>query len=116
MSRRLLFASPLLFLLLFSCTQKRPGKPRVLIYSKAAVGVPDRLQQLIQSNDWLADTTADSSRLRGDSLREDSAVVFWNTPGNSLDHYAQADLERYLQAGGGYVGVHAATSSKYEWG
>jgi len=125
-ARRLL--PPLLFLfallVLFSCNHSRPGKPRVLIFSKGAVDAASTaatidlqaLQKLAGTNQWLVDTTSDSTRFREDSLTLYSAVVFLNTPGNTLDHYGQADLERYIQAGGGYAGVRSATTSKYEWG
>jgi len=111
--RRLLLSfSPLLLLFFFSCTRTRPGKPRVLIYSQSNVDPA----LLAQKGGWLVDTTSDSSYFREDSLRQYSAVVFLNMPGNSLDNYGQADLERYIQAGGGYAGVRSSTTSAYEWG
>src|SRR6266850_2199886 len=125
-ARRLLSILPFFFLLTFllSCNHSRPGKPRVLIFSKSSVNgastaAPldlDALQKLAQAGEWLVDTTSDSARFREDSLTLYSAVVFLNTPGNVLDNYGQADLERYIQAGGGYAGVRSATTSKYEWG
>ena len=33
-----------------------------------------------------------------------------------LNNYQEADFERYIQAGGGFVGVHAATDTEYDWG
>src|SRR5690606_34845986 len=33
-----------------------------------------------------------------------------------LNHYQEADFERYIQAGGGYVGIHAAADAEYDWG
>jgi len=123
---RLLSPLSFLFLLfvLFSCNHSRPGKPRVLIFSKGAAGAASAmapidfqaLQKLAETNEWLVDTTSDSTRFVEDSLTLYSAVVFLNTPGNALDNYGQADLERYIQAGGGYAGVRSATTSKYEWG
>jgi len=111
--RRLLLSFfPLLLLFFFSCTRTRPGKPRVLIYSQSNVDPA----LLAQKGGWLVDTTSDSSYFREDSLRQYSAVVFLNMPGNSLDNYGQADLERYIQAGGGYAGVRSSTTSAYEWG
>ncbi len=113
-ARRLL--SPLFFFFLvqfiLSCNHSRPGKPRVLIYSKLHIDTA----LLSGKGEWLVSVTSDSTYFREDSLKPYSAVVFLNTPGNSLDNYGQADLERYIQAGGGYAGVRSATSSKYEWG
>jgi glucose/arabinose dehydrogenase/cytochrome c551/c552 len=87
----------------------------VLIFSKTPGNSAVFLKQL-QANEWLVDTVSNGEKFREDSLKNYSAVVFLNTPGNDLDHYAQADFERYIQSGGGYTGVHAATTSKYEWG
>src|SRR6185503_21222169 len=95
---------------------RREGKPRLLIFSKTST--PPDLQpllSLVASNGWTADTTSDNSRFREDSLKLYSAVFFLNTPGNTLDNYGQADLERYIQAGGGFAGVRSATTSRYEW-
>jgi glucose/arabinose dehydrogenase/cytochrome c551/c552 len=38
------------------------------------------------------------------------------TTGNVLDYRQRAALERYIQAGGGFVGVHSATDTEYDWG
>jgi len=41
--------------------------------------------------------------------------VFLSTTGDVLNIYQQAAFERYMQAGGGYVGIHAATDCEYTW-
>src|SRR5690606_34457205 len=48
-------------------------------------------------------------------LREYAAVVFLNTTGDVLNEVQQADFERYIQAGGGFFGIHAATDTEYGW-
>jgi len=42
-------------------------------------------------------------------------VVFLNTTGDVLNNEQQSTFERYIQAGGGYVGIHAATDCEYDW-
>lgn len=59
--------------------------------------------------------TEDSSFIVEDSLKSYSAVVFLNTTGDILNDVQQADFERYIQSGGGFVGVHAATDTEYDW-
>src|SRR5690606_24583549 len=49
------------------------------------------------------------------SLKNYQAVVFLNTTGNVLNSPQQAAFERYIQAGGGYAGIHAAADTEYEW-
>jgi glucose/arabinose dehydrogenase/cytochrome c551/c552 len=117
-----LLSPTLLFsiLLLFSCNSRREGKPRLLIFFRpAAASAQTDLQpllSLVSNNGWTADTTSDNSRFREDSLKLYSAVVIIDTPGNTLNNYEQADLERYIQAGGGFAGARSATNSRYEWG
>ncbi|XHP72664.1 hypothetical protein KCTC52924_00396 [Arenibacter antarcticus] len=38
-----------------------------------------------------------------------------STTGNILDAKQEAAFERYIQAGGGFVGVHAAADTEYDW-
>ena len=54
--------------------------------------------------------------MQEDTLKKYSAVIFLSTTGDILNHYQEADFERYIQAGGGYVGIHAAADAEYEWG
>ena len=51
-----------------------------------------------------------------DSLKKYSAVIFLHTTGDLLNNVQEADFERYIQAGGGYVGIHAAADAEYDWG
>src|SRR5690606_21969184 len=61
--------------------------------------------------DWSSDVC--SSDL--DSLKKYSAVVFLNTTGDVLNAAQEAAFERYIQAGGGFVGIHSATDTEYDW-
>ena len=107
---------------LVSCN-KRSGKARILVFSKTTgfrhASIPAgkaALLKLGQENDYLVDTTEDASYFNEDSLRNYSAVVFLNTTGDVLNNFQEADFERYIQAGGGFVGIHSATDTEYEWG
>ena len=43
-------------------------------------------------------------------------VVVWNsTTGNVLNEEQQAAFEEYIRNGGGYMGIHAAADTEYEW-
>jgi type 1 glutamine amidotransferase len=43
------------------------------------------------------------------------AVVFLNTTGDVLNASQQTAFENYIRAGGGYVGVHSAADTEYDW-
>ena len=42
-------------------------------------------------------------------------VIFNSTTGDVLNDDQQAAFERYIRAGHGYVGIHAAADSEYDW-
>jgi len=43
------------------------------------------------------------------------AVIWLSTTGDVLNDTQQAAFERYIQAGNGYVGIHAAADTEYGW-
>lgn len=103
----------------FSCSK---AKPKVLVFSKTAgyrhASIPAGRQailELSQQHKFGVDFTEDASYFHEDSLKRYSAVIFLNTTGDVLNHRQQADFERYIQAGGGYVGIHSASDTEYEW-
>jgi len=106
-------------LLLSSCSTK-PEK--VLIFSKTVEfrhssiesGVAS-VKQYLESNHIEVETTEDAVYFTEDSLQQYSAIIFLNTTGNILNNIQQADFERFIQAGGGFVGIHAATDTEYNW-
>ena len=108
---------------LAACKKSRPGKPKVLVFTKTSgfrhssipVGIK-AIQKLGQENGFDVDTTEDAAKFNENTLAQYAAVIFLNTTGDVLDNYQEADFERYIQAGGGYVGVHAAADTEYEWG
>ena len=61
------------------------------------------------------DATEDAGAFTDENLARYRAVVFLNTTGDVLDAAQQDDFERYIQAGGGYVGIHSATDTEYDW-
>lgn len=107
-------------LLLFSCGSEKQKK--VLVFSKTAEfrhqsieqGVAS-IQQMLETKGIQVDTTENAAYFHEDSLQIYSAVIFLNTTGDVLNSNQQADFERYIQAGGGFVGIHAATDTEYHW-
>ncbi|RBL92948.1 ThuA domain-containing protein [Chitinophaga flava] len=105
------------------CTKTRPGQPKILVFTKTAAfrhaSIPAgiaAIQKLGKENGFDVDTTENADRFNEDSLQQYAAVIFLNTTGDVLNTAQEADFERYIQAGGGYAGVHAATDTEYEWG
>ena len=109
-------------LVLSSCSKKRSGPPQVLVFSKTAgfvhQSIPEgiaAIQKLGEENGFSVDTTANSEMFNEKNLGKYAAVIFLNTTGDVLDFNQEVAFERYIQSGGGYVGVHAATDTEYGW-
>jgi len=112
---------PVLCILIFSFI-KIPVKPSVLVFTKTAgfhhASIPAGVKAIIQlgkENNFLVDTTSDASKINESNLGKYATVIFLSTTGALLNNYQQADLERYMQAGGNFVGVHAAADAEYDW-
>ena len=73
------------------------------------------IQELGVSNGFDVDVAPDSSAFTAASLAQYGAVVFLNTTGDVLDATEQAAFEQYVQAGGGFVGIHSAADTEYAW-
>ncbi|MBW3544734.1 MAG: ThuA domain-containing protein [Bacteroidetes bacterium] len=120
--RNWLFVLPLLLIGLFSCKSEPQEPARVLVFSKtdgfrhtSIEAGKAALLALGQQHNVIVDTTEDASNFYEENLQQYSAIIFLNTTGDVLDKAQQNDFERYIQAGGGYVGVHAATDTEYGW-
>ncbi len=49
------------------------------------------------------------------SLATYKAVIFLSTTGDVLNAAQQAAFERFIRRGGGFVGVHSAADTEYDW-
>ncbi|WP_295794946.1 ThuA domain-containing protein [Mucilaginibacter sp.] len=99
-----------------------PIKPKVLVFTKTAgfhhASIPlgvDAIIKLGKENGFAVDTTSDDKKFVESNLKKYSAVVFLSTTGPLLTAVERNDFERYIQAGGGYVGIHAAADAEYDW-
>ncbi|MVM31656.1 PKD domain-containing protein [Spirosoma sp. HMF4905] len=95
---------------------------RVLVFSRtkgfrhASIPVGKlAIMKLGKENGFAVDTTEDATKINEANLKRYSAVIFLSTTGNILDEGQQAAFERYIQAGGGFVGIHAAADTEYDW-
>jgi type 1 glutamine amidotransferase len=61
------------------------------------------------------DATEDAGAASDDNLARYKAVVFLSTTGDVLNAAQQAAFERFVRSGGGYVGVHSAADTEYDW-
>jgi type 1 glutamine amidotransferase len=95
---------------------------RLLVFSKTGgfrhASIKDgiaALKRLAAEHNVVADFTEDATVFTDANLARYNAVVFLLTSGNILDNEQKAAFERYIQAGGGYVGVHSASDTEHHW-
>jgi cytochrome c len=73
------------------------------------------IRQLGQRYGFEVEHTEDPATFTPVSLARFDAVVFLNTTGDVLDRPQESAFEEYIRAGGGFVGVHAAADTEYDW-
>ena len=61
------------------------------------------------------DATEDVAALTADNLEQYAAVVFYTTGELPISAQQKADLLAFIEGGKGFVGIHSATDTFYEW-
>ncbi|MGD8175441.1 ThuA domain-containing protein [Marinimicrobium sp. ARAG 43.8] len=92
----------------------------VLIFSKTTgwrhdsipAGI-EAVTELVEEKGLTPVATEDASVFTDEELQKMAAVVFVNTTGDILNGQQQLAFERYIQAGGGFVGIHSATDTEH---
>jgi type 1 glutamine amidotransferase len=95
---------------------------RLLVFSKTGGfrhdSIPaalEAMETLADEHGWQMDATEDASWFELETLQSYRAVVFLMTSDDVLDRAQQTAFEGYIQGGGGFVGVHSASASEYDW-
>jgi type 1 glutamine amidotransferase/glucose/arabinose dehydrogenase len=95
---------------------------RVLVFSRTegfrhgSIGTGRRcFDELARELGATARFTEDPSWFTPEVLAGFDAVVFLNTTGDVLDEPQQAALEAFVTRGGGFLGVHSAADTEYDW-
>jgi type 1 glutamine amidotransferase len=95
---------------------------KVLVFSKTAgfrhSSIPNGIaavQQLGAANGFSVTATEDAAQFTTANLAQYQAVVFLSTTGDVLDASQQTAFQSYVEGGGGWVGVHAAADTEYDW-
>lgn len=94
----------------------------VLVFSKTSgfrhASIPaavDALKALGAEHGFEIDATEDAAIFADASLARYRVVLFLNTTGTLLDDEQKSAFQRYIRAGGGFVGVHSASDTEYDW-
>lgn len=118
----LLFFSMAAIAITFTFSSTMVEQRRVLVFSKtdgyrhaSIESGKAAFQKMATEKGFLVDFTEDATWFTAATLKKYNAVVWLNTTGDVLNSDQQAEFERYIQAGGGYLGIHAATDCEYDW-
>ncbi len=98
------------------------GEKGVLIFSKTngfrhesiEAGIA-ALTKTGQGKGWKVVTTENGAFFNDDYLGRFKVVIFLSTTGDILTPEQEKSFEKYIENGGGYVGIHAAADTEYDW-
>lgn len=96
--------------------------PRVLVFSKTEgyrhASIPDgkeAIQKLGREQGFSVDTTENAAMFKDNLLKKYTAVIFLSTTGDVLNDKQQNNFKHYIESGGGFVGIHSASDTEYNW-
>ena len=98
------------------------AKPKVLVFSKTTGFRHDNIEKGAEVIKALGEThgfdvvhSEDAALFTDENLKQYDAVIFLSTTGDIFDNQQKEAFMRYIQAGNGFVGIHAASDTEYEW-
>jgi type 1 glutamine amidotransferase len=98
------------------------ANPGLLVFTRTAGyrhdSIPDgvdAIRALGVAHGVAVDQSEDLSGIEDGNLARYAALVLLSTTGNFLEPPQQAALQRYVQRGGGVVGIHGASDADYGW-
>ncbi|HPG12679.1 MAG TPA: ThuA domain-containing protein [Chitinophagaceae bacterium] len=80
--------------------------------------IPDgvaAIKQLAVKNFFDVTWYQEARKMTDKSLQEYQVIIFLNTTGDILDSNEQKAIEKFIQSGKGFVGVHSAADTEHGW-
>jgi uncharacterized protein len=76
----------------------------------------EAVKKLGKENHFTVDVSDDPKVFTDDNLKQYKALIFCNSNNEAFENDAQRDVfKRYIQGGGGFVGIHSASGSERNW-
>lgn len=99
-----------------------PPQPHVLVFTKTSGWRHDSistavaaLQRLAAQEGMLVVHSEEAADFNAANLGRYRAIVFANTTLDVLDASQQSAMQDFIRAGGGFMGVHSAADTEYDW-
>lgn len=73
------------------------------------------VRRLGEMANFSVDASEDPALFTEDNLSNYQVVLFLCTTGNILNSDQKSAFERYIENGGGFVGIHSASDTEYDW-
>lgn len=73
------------------------------------------IKNLGKENKFNTHHSEEASLFMGSILNNYDLVLFLSTTGDVLNEQQQQAFEKYIQAGGSFMGIHAASDTEYDW-
>jgi type 1 glutamine amidotransferase len=96
--------------------------PHVLVFSKTTGFRHDSIplaiaaiQKLGKDHGFQVDATEDSETFTDEKLKPYDLIIFASTTGDPLNDDQQKAMERFVESGKGWMGIHAASDTEYDW-
>lgn len=114
----------LLLALCVSASMTLPARAplRVLVFTRTTGfrhdSIPvavDTVRALGKALDWQVEHGEDAAAFTSRNLARYRLVVFASTTGDVLDEAQQTALRGFIERGGGFVGIHSAADTEYDW-
>ncbi len=114
----------IMILMLFAGFSTASAQKKVLVYTKNGKGYvhkniqasAEALIKLGEENNFQVDTSSDPGVMTKANLKQYDALIFSNTNNETFDTDKQRlAFVHYIEAGGGFVGIHSACGSERDW-
>jgi len=73
------------------------------------------IRKLAERHDFTLDLKQRTRKITEDNLMSYDVLIMVNTTGDIYSDDEQAVIEKFIRAGKGWVGVHAASDTEYDW-
>lgn len=95
---------------------------KVLVFTKTAgwhhksqlEGVA-AMRKMAKKHHFLMEWHEDATRINTENLKQFDVIIFLNTTADILNDEQQDAMETFIQEGKGFVGIHSASDTEYEW-
>jgi type 1 glutamine amidotransferase len=72
-------------------------------------------EKMANANGWKLFSTDNGAVFNPEQLQKFDVVIWNNTSGKTLDEEQRQHFKKYLENGGGFVGIHAAGDNSHQW-